>query len=141
MKSAQSIAFDYWPSARLAASAAIVTVFAVLAAFANDLPLPARTSIAAAAIAAGIVFLPRFLRPRFRRIAYRSSGWTGVDRAGEESLLALRAHVRLGAWLALDFEATGRRRFRAILGPDNLDAETRRRLIVLLARAEIARAA
>ena len=52
----------------------------------------------------------------------------------------LVAHVRLGSWVVLDFRGTGRRRFRAVLGPDNIDADTRRRLILLLSRAEVAQA-
>jgi hypothetical protein len=37
----------------------------------------------------------------------------------------------------LDFRSDARRRFRALVGPGNADAETRRRLILLLSRAEV----
>ncbi len=76
----------------------------------------------------------------FRRIALRASGWTLVDAAGVEHTANLVAHVRLGTWLVLDFRSANRHRFRAVLGPDNIDADTRRRLILLLSRAEVAQA-
>jgi hypothetical protein len=69
----------------------------------------------------------------------RESGWTLVDAAGVEHPAALAAHARLGGWLSLDFRTRHRRRWRLLIGPDNAPAETRRRLTVLLLRAEIAR--
>ena len=140
MRSVPDIAFDYRPSRALAGAAIAVALLAVLAASVNALPALARIAIAAVAIVWGLVSLGRFLDPPFRRIAWRSSGWSGVDRAGEERTLALVSHARIGPWLALDFGAPGERRFRAVLGPGNLDAQTRRRLAVLLTRAEIAHA-
>jgi len=93
-----------------------------------------------AALVAGVASLARFERVAFPRIALRASGWTLVDATGVEHTANLVAHVRLGTWLLLDFRSANRRRFRAVLGPDNIDADTRRRLILLLSRAEVAQA-
>jgi hypothetical protein len=46
----------------------------------------------------------------------------------------------LAPWLALGFHLDGRASFRALIGPGNSDAETRRRLILLLSRAEVVQA-
>ena len=62
-----------------------------------------------------------------------------VDATDVEHAATLASHARLGDWLALDFRLRHRRRFRLLIGPDNVPAETRRRLAVLLARAEIGR--
>ena len=53
----------------------------------------------------------------------------------------LETHARLGALLALVFRHGPRARFHVVLAPDNLDAATRRQLLLLLARAGIAHAA
>jgi hypothetical protein len=87
----------------------------------------------------GTAALTGFVRPEVRRVAYRAAGWKLVDASAVESAAELVAHVRLGPWLALDFRNVKHRRFRALLGPDNIDAETRRRLTLLLSRAEVAR--
>ncbi len=89
------------------------------------------------AFALGGAALREFLRPLFVRIALRDSGWTLVDRSGGEREASLESHARLGSWVSLGFRAGASPRFRALLGPDNLDAPTRRRLILLLSRAEI----
>jgi hypothetical protein len=81
----------------------------------------------------------RFKRPGFHRIAYGAVGWALVDSNDAVLHVDLIAHSRIGAWLVLDFRNPDRRRFRAVLGPDNLDADTRRRLILLLSRAEVVR--
>ena len=75
-----------------------------------------------------------FRAPPFVRIAYRGDGWVLVDRAGVEHAALLRAYRHLGAFVALDWRHAHRTRFRVVLAPDNLDAETRRRLVVLLRR-------
>ena len=73
----------------------------------------------------------------FRRIAYRPSGWLLVSASGEEYEAILETQARIGALLALGFRHGPRERFHALLAPDNLDLETRRRLVLLLSRAEI----
>jgi hypothetical protein len=137
MKSAPAIAFDYRPSAAIAALVTALVGAAALAPWVSALPLFAKIALSLPVLACGVVAIRRFVRARFRRIAYRASGWVLVDAAGAEHAALLASHARYGAWIALDFRLDGRDRFRALVGPDNADAETRRRLIVLLSRAEV----
>ena len=141
MKSASAIAFDYRPSRWLAAAAVLILCAALAAPWFSAAPVVMKLTLSAAACAIGLFSLRRFVRPPFLRIAYRASGWTLVDTDGHEKAALLRWHAQLGAWISMDFELDRRRRFRAVLGPDNLDAETRRRLVLMLARAEVAHAA
>ena len=138
MKSAPTIAFDYRPSRWIAVIASVVVIVAMAAPLFSGLPRGARIALSLTALFVGAAALKRFTHAAFRRIAYQASGWklVGVDEA--EHAVDLMAHTRLGSWLVLDFGHARRRRFRALLGPDNVDAETRRHLILLLARAEVA---
>ena len=140
MRSASAIAFDYAPSRRLAAGLVAMTAAGAVAPWLSALPAPAAIAVSALVMLAGLGARARFVAPAFRRIAWRASGWTLVDADGVEHAATLRSHARLGTWLALELDVAGRRRFRAVLGPGNSDAETRRRLILLLARAEVAHA-
>lgn len=118
----------------------VVLFAAVIAPWLSGVPAVARASLSLSVLVAGIVALRRFSNVGFRRIAYQASGWKLVDAFEAEHAAELLSHTQLGNWLVLDFRNAGRRRFRALLGPDNVDAETRRRLILLLARAEVAQA-
>jgi len=140
MRSAPAIAFDYRPSRRIAACAALACVAAAAAPWASALPLALRAGLCAAALAGGAASIARFLRPPFRRVALRAGGWVLVDAAGAERAARLHSHVRLGPLLVLDFRLAPRGRFRALLAPDNADADVRRRLVPMLARGEVVRA-
>lgn len=138
MKSAPTIAFDYRPSRQLGVAGLALAAVAVLACWLAGLPWWLRLSASLAALAFAAHVFPRFLRPRFRRIAWRSSGWTLVDANGHEHTADLCRHMRFGAWLlALEFRHGPRSRFHAVIAPDNVDADTRRRLILLLKRADV----
>lgn len=137
MKSAPELAFDYRPSRRVGAAALLICVAAVLAPWATSLPPVLRTALSLAALVVGSLAVRRLMNPRFRRIAWRESGWTLVDAAGGEHAALLESHARLGGLATLGFRFGPRSRFRALLAPDNLDAQTRRRLVLLLARGEI----
>ena len=141
MKSAPAIAFDYRPSRRVALATRAVLVLAMLAPWASVLPRPACFALSAALAASGAYALRRALQPAIRRVAWRSSGWSLVDRSGREHAALLESHRRLGSLLALRYRYGPRARCRLLLAPDNLDADTRRRLVLLLARAEVTQAA
>lgn len=134
MKSAPAIAFDLRPSRRVGAAALAIVALAAIAPWLTDLPRSVVASSSVAALAFGAAALWRHAHPRFRRAAWRESGWTLVDREQGEHAAVLESHARLGALLALGFRTGPRARFRFLLAPDNLDADTRRRLILLLAR-------
>ena len=140
MKSALSIAFDYRPSRWIAGAAIAISLAAIVAPWFSGLPVAARGILSFVALAIATAALTGFIKTGVRRIAYRSAGWKLVDISAVESAVELVSHVRLGSWLALDFRNVKHRRFRALLGPDNIDAETRRHLTLLLSRAEVAQA-
>jgi hypothetical protein len=137
MRYAPSIAFDYRPAAAIVAFASAVVVAAMSAPWISEAPIWLKASISIAAAAYGTIALRRFLRIDFRRIAYRATGWVLVDDQGAEHSADLASHARYGDWIALDFRLDRRRRFRALIGPGNADVDTRRRLILLLSRAEV----
>ena len=138
MKSVPGIAFDYRPSRQLGGVGLAVAALALAAPWLSGLPWPASVLLSSAVLALALRSLARFTRPAFRRIAWRASGWTLVDAGGNEQPAELRRHARFGAWLVLlDFRAGAQARFQAVIAPDNLDADTRRRLILLLCRAEV----
>lgn len=138
MKSAPAIAFDYRPSRIVAGACVIVGVAATIAPWLSALPAAACAAVSLATLGAGVRSLRAFLGERVRRIAYGANGWSLAD-ADDMRAADLRAHARLGSWLMLDFRDGRAHRLRALFGPDNLDADTRRRLRLLLSRGEIAR--
>ena len=137
MKSAPSIAFDYRPATAIVATAGVIVVAAAAAPWLGALTIFSKALASIAAAAYGIVALRRFVRADFVRVAYGAAGWVLVDDAGIERAADLSSHARYGNWIALDFRLDRKQRFRALVGPGNADAETRRRLILLLSRAEV----
>ena len=133
MKSAPTIAFDFAPSRWIGRAAALTCACAVLAPWLSGLPLALRVAFSLAAAVFGAHALRRHWNSPVRRIAYRASGWTLIDQTDQEHEAILEFHTHLGVLLALGFRHGPRARLRVVLGPDNLDAETRRRLILLLA--------
>lgn len=141
MKSAPSIAFDHRPSPAIAAFSLALVVAAAIVPWLSALPLVAKIAVSVLVLVYGIAAILGFVRTRFRRVAYRAAGWVLVDETGTEHAAILASHVRFGVWISLDFRLDGRRCTRALIGPGTADAETRRRLILLLSRAEVVQAA
>jgi hypothetical protein len=137
MRSAPSIAFDYRPARAIAALTILIVLAAATAPWLSAAAPRAKAAVSVAAFGYGVIALRRFARTRFVRIAYGARGWVLVDEAGAERAADLGAHSRYGHWIALDFRLDRKRRFRALVGPGNADADTRRRLILLLSRAEV----
>jgi toxin CptA len=136
MKSAPTIAFDYRPSRIVAIAAATVAALALAAPLLSGLPLVLRAALALLALLAGLASIRRFLRPRLRRVAHGATGWQLVD--GDEAREAtLLSHARIGAFIALSWRLADGERRHAVLAPDNIDADTRRRVALLLLRADV----
>lgn len=140
MKSAPAIAFDLRPSRWIGTVALAIVMLATVAPWLTKLPASGSALLSLVVLAYGAWALRRHWHPRFRRLAWRESGWTLVGHDGRESAAVLESHAHLGGLLALGFRHGPRARFRFLLTPDNLDADTRRRLILLLARAEVLQA-
>ena len=134
MKSAPSIAFDYAPSRLVFGALCVVAGLAAAAPWFSALPVVIGVVLSLLVIGCATMAFRSFQAPPFVRIAYRGDGWVLLDRAGSEHAASLHAYRHLGAFVTLDWRHARRARFRVVLAPDNLDAETRRRLVVLLRR-------
>ena len=134
MRSAPAIAFDYRPSRRLALVSGAVALLAVVAVAASGLPDGLRVALVVAVPIHAAWVLRRFLAPPWVRVAHDAAGWRLVDRANEAVTTVLAGHVERGPLLVLEFRTPDRPRFHCVLTPDVLDADTRRRLRLVLAR-------
>lgn len=113
------------------ASASLV-VLALISLATSALPwgyaLPAGISIAVLAVCA----IQRYRNPPYVAISHDQTGWQLRDRAGDWVSVTLRNHGQLGSWVILDF-ATPSGRWNSLLTSDVIDADTRRRLLLVLA--------
>lgn len=138
MKSATAIAFDYRPSRWVLVAILVITALALLAVALSGLPAWAKVGLCA--VAAGIAgsALTRFLRPQIKCVAWQPGGhWRASNGNGNEYVVELHRAVARGAWIVLILRRSDGKRLVLILGPDNCDADTRRRLRVRLAGAEV----
>jgi hypothetical protein len=133
VKSAAAISFDWRPSRLLLGGAAIVCVLAVAAICLSDLALPGIAAAIVILAVVGAMPLYRYVHPHFVHIAGSELGWHLLDRSQRKIPALLQRHVSLGKFLQLHFLSEGRHRY-FLLAPDNVDAPTRRRLHLLLAR-------
>lgn len=136
MRSAPAIGFEYRPSRTLAACIVVLTVLAVLAVAWSGLPALAATVLMIGAPGYGMAALWRHLHPRIVALAWRSDGSVSIRFArhageGGEVQGSLQDARVFGFMIALRIRWPGGRAGVWIL-PDNLDADTRRRLRVRL---------
>ena len=140
MKSAPSIAFDLRPSRMVASALLLITLAAVGALTASHLPSSIQAIGSVAVLFYGGWCLRQHLRTDHVRIARGTGGWFVVDRDGNELALILRGHQRLGNLITLQLQTAAfvapQRRLRYVFAPDNLDAESRRLLVLSLLRGE-----
>jgi toxin CptA len=93
-------------------------------------------ALACAVVAYAAHALRRHLLAATRRAAWHEAGhWRIALADGEERVAELRHAVARAGWLVLTLRAGNGERVVLILGPDNSDADVRRRLRVRLARA------
>jgi toxin CptA len=136
MKSAPAITFDYRPSRLLAIAIVAITVLAVMAVALAGMPWWAKPIAAAGACLYTAYALRRFWRAPSGRFAWQQAGhWRIADAAGgDERIADLEDAVVRGPWIVLRLRGADGARVALILGPDNSDADVRRRLRVHLAR-------
>ena len=136
MKSAPAIVFDYRSSRWIAAATGLIALAAVVALCFSGVPLWGKVLAAAPACFYAGLGLRGFLRNPVRRAAWYDAGhWRLADADGSEHLADLQQGVVRGPWIVLRLRRSDGARNAIILGPDNSDADTRRRLRVRLARA------
>ena len=136
MKSAPAIVFDYRPSRWIAAASCLIALAGVVALCFSGVPLWGTFPAAALACLYAGYSLHRFLRHPVRRAAWYEAGhWRLADADGSERLADLQRGIVRGPWIVLSLRRGDGAHIAIILGPDNSDADTRRRLRVRLARA------
>ncbi|MDC8013062.1 protein YgfX [Tahibacter soli] len=140
MKSAQAIAFEVAPSRRLVYLLVSLALAAMLAVTLSGVP---HADIWRGMILLGtVVSATRYARTGTWRVAWREDGTWGVaDARSVASEATLAGWSRIGHFAALRLTLASGRRLSLLLLPDNVDAVTRRRLVVRLARGEAAQAA
>ena len=139
MKSAAAIAFDYRQSRWIAVAVVLIAMLAGLAVALSEVSLVSKVALACAAGAYAAWSLDRFLRTNnIRRAAWQQGGhWRLAEADGSEHVAELEHGSVRGGWIVLRLRRADKRRETLVLGPDNSDADTRRRLRVALARASI----
>jgi len=137
MKSAPEIAFDYRPSRRLAGAAGAVGLLAVFAVVVAGMPAWLKLIAVPAVLVAATLALQKFLACWVTHVAHGAGGWRLRDREGVEVPATLRAQSRLGRLLVLEFSAPPRS-VRCVITLDVIDADTWRRLRLVLASTPIA---
>lgn len=135
MKSAPAIAFDYRPSRWLLAATAVTTGLALVALTLCAFDAAVRVLLAIVIVGYAMFALRRFVRIAPRRLAWHTAGhWRIVESSGVERVAELERAAIRGAWIALTLRRSDKSTLAIVLGPDNSDVETRRRVRVRLAR-------
>ena len=137
MRSAPAIGFEYRPSRTLTLLVASLIVLAVVAVALGGIPVWLKVVLDASASVYGAWSLRRFLGPRVPALSWRTDGSVSIrlaDRHGVETVVqgALHGARSLGPLIVLQLRWE-RGRANLWLLPDNLDADTRRRLRMRLA--------
>lgn len=134
MKAAPAIGFGYRASRLLIIATLAAAALALLAIWLSGLPRPAGLVLSLSTAACAGAALESLLRPRVRTVLWRTDGGADItlnDRLGEgrrEVQGTLRAVRVVGPLIALTLRWPPRGGTTLWLLPDNLDADTRRRL-------------
>lgn len=134
MRTPPAIGFEYRVSAGLVAATVLVAALAVVAAWTNGLSHGWRAVMFALVLVLAVHAVTRLLRPRVKSLLWRLDG--GVDVHLHDTVLesgrAVQGTVRgarvMGPLVVLLLQWPPRERAALWLLPDNLDADTRRRL-------------
>lgn len=141
MRSAPTIAFEYRPSRTLAATIVVLTVLAMVAIASSALPRLWMAALMIAGFVYGAAAFWRHVHPRVRALAWQGDGDVSLalaERVSSETGLQgslVDARV-LGPLIVLSLRWP-RGRAALWLLPDNLGADTRRRLRARLALGRI----
>lgn len=132
MRSVPAISFEPRPSRQLLMASAAMVFLALTSLAISALPWWYSSPASASVLVLAAYAIQRYRRPRYVAINHDQTGWQLQDRAGDWTAVTLRDHGQLGSWVILDFStATGR--WSNLLTSDSIDADTRRRLLLVLA--------
>lgn len=134
MKAAPAIGFAYRASRGLILATLATAMLAMIAVWLSGLPHWAHLALTLGIAGIAGAAFGNLLRPRVRSILWRADGRADLvlnDRPGDnrrEAQGAIQAMRVMGPLIALTLRWPPRERAHLWLLPDNLDAETRRRL-------------
>lgn len=132
MRSVPAISFEPRPSRQVRIASAAMVLLALVSLAISALPwLPALLAGVSVLVLAAFA-LARYRKPRYVAISHDQTGWQLRDRAEQWTAVTLRHCGQLGSWVILDF-ATPSGRWNSLLTSDVIDADTRRRLLLVLA--------
>jgi toxin CptA len=129
MRSAPAIGFDVRPSRLLAAAVLVVAALAIAAAWISGLAWELRMATACGMVAYACLTMLRLRQPKLAAALWHGDGsWTLRLADGRETEATLRSARVLGALIVLRLAWLPQGSAALVLLPDNLDADTRRRL-------------
>lgn len=132
MKTAPAIGFKYRGSPLLAGATVVIAALAIVALHLARGPAWLHDVLAVLIAGYALLAVYGLLRPRIRAVAWHADGAAEVTLrhgAGSDTALGAVAESRvLGPLIALTLRWPPRERMTLWLLPDNLDADTRRRL-------------
>ena len=132
MRSVPAISFEPRPSRKVLIASAAMVLLALVSLALSALPwLPALLAGVSVLVLAAFA-LARYRKPRYVAISHDQTGWQLCDRANNWVAATLRNYGQLGPWVILDF-VTPSGRWNSLLTSDVVDADTRRRLLLVLA--------
>lgn len=133
MTSAPAIGFEYRPSRQLAAALIVVQALAWIAIALSGVALWLQSILALAVLATGLYQRWHDARLPLRALALSGDGhWQLHLTNGDDVPARLLSARALGQYIVLSLAVAGRRH-GVLLGPDNLDPDSRRRLRMRLA--------
>lgn len=141
MKAAPAIGFAYRASRGLILATLATAMLAMIAVWLSGLPHWAHLALTLGIAGIAGAAFGNLLRPRVRSLLWRADGGADLvlnDRPGDnrrEAQGAIQAMRVMGPLIALTLRWPPRERAHLWLLPDNLDAETRRRLRMRLGAA------
>lgn len=129
MRSVPAIIFDVRPSRWLMLALMAVAILAVVAVMLCALPLWLRLALAVVVVGYAAQTLHGLRHPKLAKVGWRSDETWGLRLIdGTETEGELRTSRVLGAMIVLRLSWAPRGRAALVLLPDNMDADTRRRL-------------
>lgn len=135
MPSAPAIGFELKPSRHLALACAVMLLLAGLALWLSAVPTVPSLAVTAMLLVLGWHGWRYWRADRWRALALDAQGrWQLHGRDGGDHPATLLGQRVLGPYIVLQLECGGRRH-GLLLGPDNLDADSRRRLRTRLAQS------
>jgi toxin CptA len=136
MRSVPAIGFDVHPSRLLAASVVVVAMLAIVAVWLSGMPWWLCVATTGGVVAHASLTMLRLRQPVLAALLWHGDGsWTLRLADGRETEATLRSARVLGPLIALRLAWLPGGSAALVLLPDNLDADTRRRLRMRLSAA------